>query len=183
MSFRNELHKALRELFNLFPPNTEDVLVIGCSTSEILGHKIGSSSNLEVAEEIFEAFWEAAEQERLQLAFQCCEHLNRAIVVDEKLYKSQGLKKVSVIPSLSAGGALATFAYRNIPNPHVVEAIQGDFGIDIGNALIGMHLKHVAVPVRVEQKKVGSASVVIARTRPPLIGGERASYPQDPGKL
>lgn len=182
MSYRNELIKALSEAFNHFPTGSDDVFVVGCSTSEILGHKIGSSSNLDVAEEIYEAVQDIASQQHLQLAFQCCEHLNRAIVVGEKLYQSQRLEKVSVIPNLSAGGALATYAFRNIPSPHVVEAIKGDCGIDIGNTMIGMHLKHVAVPVRVEQKRVGSASVVIARTRPPLIGGGRASYPQDPGK-
>lgn len=150
------------------------VLVIGCSTSEILGSKIGTNSAPEVAKEVFDGFYNCAKEKGVFLAIQCCEHLNRAVVVEEETAKN--LEIVNVIPQPKAGGSLATVAYSSFNNPVVVEEIKADAGLDVGLTLIGMHLKKVAVPVRLENNRIGEAIVVGARTRPKFIGGARAVY-------
>ena len=151
-----------------------DILVIGCSTSEILGDKIGTNSAPEVATEVFSAFHDYAKAHGLYLAVQCCEHLNRAIVTERAAVP--WAQTVNVIPQPKAGGSLATAAYTALEQPVVVEEIKADAGIDIGFTLIGMHLKQVAVPVRLEHNRIGQAMIVAARTRPKFIGGARAVY-------
>lgn len=150
------------------------ILVIGGSTSEIIGEKIGTSSAPEVAREVFSAFWDFARERGIHLAVQCCEHLNRAIVIERGALPFA--EAVSVIPQPKAGGSMATEAYAMMEDPIVVEEIRADAGIDIGLTLIGMHLKRVAVPVRLEHNRIGEAIVVAARTRPKFIGGVRAVY-------
>ena len=152
------------------------ILVIGCSTSEIVGSKIGTNSAPDVAAEVFGAFHDYAKANGIHLAVQCCEHLNRAIVTERA---AAGLEAVNVIPQPKAGGSLATQAYAAFAEPVVVEEIKADAGIDIGLTLIGMHLKKVAVPVRLENDRIGEALVVAARTRPKFIGGARAVYDED----
>ncbi len=152
------------------------LLVVGCSTSEVIGEKIGTAGSSEVAAMIFRQLKKCQEKTGIELAFQCCEHLNRALVVERKTAEARNLEEVSVVPVRHAGGAMATYAYGQMSDPAMVEFIKADAGIDIGSALIGMHLKHVAVPVRVKQKHVGAALVTLAKTRPKLIGGERAVY-------
>ena len=159
---------------NLKPGN---ILVVGCSTSEVLGAKIGSQSSPEVAKQLFGALSEYAESQGIFLAVQCCEHLNRAIVLERAAAGSCEI--VNVVPQPKAGGSLATAAYCGFKDPVVVESIQADAGMDIGLTLIGMHLKKVAVPVRLEQNRIGEAIVVAARTRPKFIGGIRAAYNED----
>lgn len=154
-----------------------DIVVVGCSTSEIIGSKIGSNSNPEVAKTVFETLYEYASEERINLAFQCCEHLNRAIVVEKNVIP--WAETVNVIPKPKAGGSMATQAYEHFNNPIVVEEIKADAGIDIGFTMIGMHLKKVAVPLRLENNKIGEAMVLAARTRPKFIGGIRAGYNED----
>jgi uncharacterized protein (TIGR01440 family) len=153
-----------------------EIVVIGCSTSEVIGEKIGTAGTEEVAEMIFHSLATLKEETGVHLAFQCCEHLNRALVVEKEVAKTHGLQEVSVIPVRKAGGAMATFAHRHMKTPVVVEFIKADAGIDIGDTLIGMHLKHVAVPLRSKVKQVGAAHVTMAKTRPKLIGGTRAVY-------
>lgn len=150
------------------------VLVIGCSTSEIVGSKIGTNSAPEVAAEVFGAFLDHAKERGIYLAVQCCEHLNRAIVTERAA--AVELEAVNVVPQPKAGGSMATQAYAAFEDPVVVEEIKADAGIDIGFTLIGMHLKKVAVPVRLENNRIGEALVVAARTRPKFIGGARAMY-------
>lgn len=150
------------------------ILVIGCSTSEIVGSKIGTNSAPEVASEVFSAFDACAKKHGIYLAVQCCEHLNRAIVTERAAVV--GADIVNVVPQPKAGGSLATQAYAILESPVVVEEIKADAGIDIGFTLIGMHLKRVAVPVRLENNRIGEAQVVAARTRPKFIGGARAVY-------
>ena len=150
------------------------VLVIGCSTSEIAGSRIGTNSAPEIAAPVFAAFYECAKEKGIYLAVQCCEHLNRAIVIEREA--ASGLETVNVVPKPKAGGSMATAAYAAFENPVVVEEIRADAGIDIGFTLIGMHLKRVAVPVRLENDRIGEALVVAARTRPKFIGGARAVY-------
>lgn len=152
------------------------ILVVGCSTSEIIGKRIGTAGTEEVAEMVFRQLRALQEQTGIHLAFQCCEHLNRAIIVEREIAERKQLEEVTVIPVRNAGGAMATYAFQAFEDAAVVEFIQADAGIDLGNTLIGMHLKHVAVPVRTEQKHVGQAHVTLAMTRPKLIGGARAVY-------
>ena len=154
-----------------------DIVVIGCSTSEIIGSKIGSNSSPETAKIVFEALYDYAKAEGLYLAVQCCEHLNRAIVTEREAVPLA--ECVNVVPQPKAGGSMATQAYAHFNNPVVVEEIKADAGIDIGFTLIGMHLKKVAVPLRLENNKIGEATVLAARTRPKFIGGVRAVYDED----
>ena len=152
------------------------LLVIGCSTSEMLGEKIGSHSAYEAAEALFSGIYPVLKKKGIHLAAQCCEHLNRALVLEEKTAKSLGYEPVFVIPKPKAGGSFATACYEHFKAPVVVEHVRADLGIDIGGTLIGMHLKEVAVPVRLENNIVGKATILCAYTRPKLIGGERACY-------
>ncbi len=154
-----------------------DIIVIGCSTSEILGSKIGTDSNPETAKIVFDAMYEYASEKGFYLAAQCCEHLNRAIIVEREAVPN--LEYVNVIPQPKAGGSFATQAYARFKSPVAVEEIKADAGIDIGFTLIGMHLKKVAVPLRLENKKIGEATVLAARTRPKFIGGARAQYNEE----
>ena len=154
-----------------------DIVIIGCSTSEIVGSRIGTDSDPEVAKTVFEALYAVAKEHRIHLAFQCCEHLNRAIVIEREALPFA--ETVNVVPQPKAGGSMATAAYALFKNPAVVEEIRADAGIDIGFTLIGMHLKKVAVPVRLDNNKIGEATVLAARTRPKFIGGIRAEYNQE----
>lgn len=152
------------------------ILVVGCSTSEVQGAKIGSSGSVEVAAAILASLTEVCAKFQVPLAIQCCEHLNRALVVERETYERYNLDEVSVIPVYHAGGSLAARAMRQFKDAVVVEKISAHAGLDIGSTLIGMHLKHVAVPVRLSEKYIGQAYTVAARTRPKLIGGNRAVY-------
>ena len=150
------------------------LLVIGCSTSEVLGSKIGTNSHPDTAKEIFRALHDFSKEHGIYLAIQCCEHLNRAIITEREA--APYAEAVNVVPQPKAGGSLATQAYANFTNPIAVEEIKADAGIDIGLTLIGMHLKKVAVPVRLENNRIGEALIVAARTRPKFVGGARAIY-------
>ena len=154
-----------------------NIFVVGCSTSEVIGAKIGTNSSPEVAQVLFEALHDYAKEKGIYLAIQCCEHLNRAIVVEKEAVPFA--ETVNVVPQPKAGGSLATAAYQGFAHPVVVEEIKADAGIDIGSTLIGMHLKKVAVPVRLEHNTIGEATIVAARTRPKFIGGVRAVYDQE----
>lgn len=166
--------KELGEKANL---KAGDIVVVGCSTSEIIGSKIGTNSSPEVAGVVFKAIYEYAKKMGWNLVFQCCEHLNRAIVVERDTVSTAEI--VNVVPQPKAGGSMATQAYQHFENPVVVEEIKADAGIDIGFTLIGMHLKKVAVPVRLDNNRIGEATVLAARTRPRFIGGIRAEYNQE----
>lgn len=153
---------------------TGNIIVVGCSTSEVVGAKIGTNSSPETAGEIFKALHDYTSRKGLFLAIQCCEHLNRAIITERKAVPFA--EPVNVVPQPKAGGSLATQAYAGFHDPVAVEAIKADAGIDIGFTLIGMHLKQVAVPLRLEHHTIGEAMVIAARTRPKFIGGERTIY-------
>ena len=177
----NELFRQARavieELIDKAKLKSGDIVVIGCSTSEIIGDKIGTNSSPDTAKIVFEAIYDYAKEKNIYIAAQCCEHLNRAIVVERVAVPF--LEKVNVIPQPKAGGSFATQAYLHFREPVVVEEIKADAGIDIGNTLIGMHLKKVAVPLRLSNNKIGEANVVAARTRPKFVGGVRAVYDQE----
>lgn len=163
----------LLQMVNLSPGQ---VLVVGCSTSEVLGEKIGSAGSTGVAEVILDSLRQACNHYGVYLAVQCCEHLNRALVVEQQAALAYNLEQVMVVPVPKAGGALGAQAMTDFDHPVVVESIKAHAGLDIGSTLIGMHLKAVAVPVRLTQKDIGQALVIAARTRPKLIGGSRAVY-------
>ena len=175
-AIKNQVNRLLQDLLKAFPLDSRHILVLGVSTSEVLGQKIGSFGSEEVAKEIYEALQEAKKQYRFHLAFQGCEHINRALTVEKETAERFGLDIVTVIPVKKAGGSMAAYAYRHLQDPVVVEFIKADAGIDIGDTFIGMHLKHVAVPLRPSIHKIGEAHVTMAKTRPKLIGGVRAQY-------
>lgn len=155
------------------------LVVIGGSSSEIQGGRIGKDSSYEVGTAVVTTFMEEAKKRNIDLAFQCCEHLNRALIMEREVAEKYGYQEVMVVPWLHAGGAFATNAYYHFKDPVAVEEIAADGGIDVGLTLISMHLKRVAVPLRLEHKKIGEAIVTAARTRPKLIGGERAHYKRE----
>ena len=173
---RTETARVAEEILAEAGLRPGQVLIVGCSTSEVRGAKIGSAGSEEVAQEILAALMAACSKRDIWLAVQCCEHLNRALVVCRQAMEDFGWEQVSVVPVAHAGGSLAACAMHKFNDPVVVEAIQAHAGIDIGSTLIGMHLKRVAVPVRLSQKTIGQAWVVAAKTRPRLIGGNRAVY-------
>ena len=158
-----------------------DLLVVGCSSSEITGSRIGTDSRPETAEEVFSGIHDALEEKGIFLAAQCCEHLNRALVVEKDYAKAHGLEIVNAIPQPKAGGSFATAAYKGFRRPCLVEAVCADAGLDIGGTLIGMHLRRVAVPVRLSLDHIGDAILIAARTRPKYVGGARAVYDGDLG--
>lgn len=171
-----QARQAVEELLQAAHLETGDIFVVGCSSSEIMGGRIGKDSSMEAAAAVLAGVLPPLQEQGVYLAAQCCEHLNRALVVDQKAMEKFGWQQVTVRPIEHAGGAFAATAYNELKNPVVVEKIQADMGLDIGQTLIGMHLKRVAVPVRLSRKKLGNAVLTAARTRPPLIGGERAVY-------
>ena len=168
--------KVVEELFAVAKPEPGAILVVGCSSSEVAHHQIGSFSNAAIGKAIFDTLNAFTSQHGLYLATQCCEHLNRALIVEKKCAREYRFPIVNVIPQLKAGGSFSTAAYAGFEEPVAIENIQADLGIDIGDTLIGMHLKPVAVPVRTAQKTIGNAHVVCARSRYKYIGGERAIY-------
>lgn len=171
-----QTRSAVKELVTAAALKPGQILVVGCSTSEVQGKKIGSGGSAEVAHTLFSALVEVCEEHQVRLAIQCCEHLNRALVVERQTSIEYRLEEVSVVPVPKAGGALAARAMHHFADPVVVEEIAAHAGLDIGNTLIGMHLKKVAVPIRLTQSYIGQACLTAARTRPKLIGGNRAVY-------
>ena len=150
------------------------ILVVGCSTSEVCGDKIGTNSSPDVARAVFGGIYDACREKGVYVATQCCEHLNRAIIIEAEAVP--GAEIVNVVPYPKAGGSLSTVAYETFEEPVALEEIKADAGIDIGGTLIGMHLKRVAVPVRLENNTIGKAHVIAARTKAKFIGGDRAHY-------
>ncbi len=171
---KNEAKVAAEQLCEAAKLKEGNLVVVGCSSSEIEGDKIGTNSNPEVAKAVFEGIYEVLQSKGIYLAAQCCEHLNRAIITEREIVEDSDI--VNVVPQPKAGGSFATAAYAGFKNPVAVESIQADAGLDIGCTLIGMHIKKVAVPVRLETKKIGNAILIAARRRPKFVGGVRALY-------
>ena len=170
----NQAQLAAKELVEKAELKSGDVVVIGCSTSEVIGERIGTSGTVEVAQQIFDGLNSVFSEKGIYIAAQCCEHLNRAIITEREAVPFA--ERVNVLPQPKAGGSFATAAYSSFKNPVAVEEIKADAGLDIGFTLIGMHIKKVAVPVRLENNKIGNATVLAARSRPKFIGGNRAQY-------
>lgn len=171
---RNSLKTAAEELIGNAKLKSGDIVAIGCSTSEVMGEKIGTSSVAELGEAIYSSLSEVFSAKGIYIAAQCCEHLNRALIVEKKAVP--GAYICNAVPQPKAGGSFATAAYKAMENPVAVEAIVADAGMDIGDTLIGMHIRPVVVPCRLSVKNVGAAHLVCARSRAKFIGGERAHY-------
>ena len=178
-TIRQEARAVAEELITTAQMKPGQTLVVGCSSSEIHNSKLGTDSSQEIGQAVFEALYACTKEHGLYLAAQCCEHLNRALILEEEAALKYGYDPVNVVPQLKAGGSFATAAYATLEHPVAVEHIKAHAGIDIGDTLIGMHLKDVAVPVRIQTKEIGSARVVCARTRPKFIGGIRARYDEE----
>ena len=164
-----EARQAVTELLAQAKLKKGDVFVVGCSSSEIVGGHIGKDSSLEAAQAVYAGIAPVLAENGIWLAAQCCEHLNRAIIIERE----------AVVPRPHAGGSWATTCWKKFREPVAVEEIRAHAGIDIGGTLIGMHLRRVAVPVRLSLSKIGEANILCARTRPKLIGGERAKYTEE----
>ena len=177
MSIYAQTEAAIAELCEKAKLKPGAIVVVGCSTSEVVGAKIGTNSSPQVAREIFRALYDYTQSKGIFLAIQCCEHLNRAIITERKAVPFA--EAVNVVPQPKAGGSLATQAYAGFSEPVAVEEITADAGLDIGFTMIGMHLKKVAVPLRLENNAIGEAMVLAARTRPKFIGGVRAMYDEE----
>ena len=173
----DESKEMLFEFFDKVHMDAGEILVVGCSSSEIVGEAIGKGSNFNAASAVYEGIAPILAEKGIFLAAQCCEHLNRAIIVERAA--APFAEAVNVVPFPKAGGSFATAAYAAFSEPVALEEIRADAGLDIGYTMIGMHLKEVAVPVRLPIKKIGNAPIVCARTRPKFIGGARAIYNED----
>jgi len=171
---RNDAKNAAEELVEKAHLTAGKIVVVGCSTSETLGSNLGSHSVPEVGKALFEALQSVFKPRGIYIAAQCCEHLNRAIIVERDAVPFAEI--VNVVPQPKAGGSFATACYQAFEHPVAIEHIKADAGIDIGGTLIGMHLRKVAVPLRLQQNHIGKAIVLAARTRPKFIGGDRAHY-------
>ena len=173
---KNQAAQVVMELLDAAKLQSGDLLVIGCSSSEMVGSRIGKNSSMEVAQAAFDGIYPILRDRGILLAVQCCEHLNRALVLEREAAELRGYEIVNVKPQPKAGGWFAVTAWDAFSDPVAVEEIRADAGMDIGGTLIGMHLKAVAVPVRTSVSKIGEAIVLFARTRPKYIGGPRAVY-------
>lgn len=170
----NQARQAAEELCEIAKLKQGDIMVVGCSSSEVAGGVIGKNSSLETAQAVFSGIYDVLKSKGIYLAAQCCEHLNRAIIVEKAAVPFAEI--ANVVPQPKAGGSFATTAYKTFENPVALENIKADAGLDIGGTLIGMHLKSVAVPVRLSLDHIGSAILIAARTRAKYIGGSRAIY-------
>ena len=171
-----QARKAVEELLEAAGLKKGDLMVIGCSSSEMVGLRIGKGSSLEAAQAAFRGIYPVLQEAGVYLAVQCCEHLNRALIIEEDAAEKFGNEIVNVKPQPKAGGSFATTAWEHFAHPVAVEHIRAKAGLDIGGTLIGMHMKEVAVPVRLSLRQIGEAPILCARTRPKFIGGERAHY-------
>ena len=171
-----EAKAIMEELIDKAGLCSGQLLIIGCSTSEVTGNRIGHGSSLEAAGAIFDSVYPLLCKKGIALAVQCCEHLNRCVILERSEAEKRSLEIVNVVPQPKAGGSFATRAYAAFSDPVAVETVKADAGLDIGQTLIGMHLKHVAVPVRLSVRTLGGAVITAARTRPKYIGGVRAVY-------
>ena len=174
---KQQAYSATKEIIEKAGLQKGKILEVGCSTSEVIGSKIGTNSSPDTAKELFEGIYEIASARGIRIAAQCCEHLNRALIVERDALPFA--EPVNVVPQPKAGGSFATQAYAHFRDPIAVESIRADAGIDIGLTMIGMHLKPVAVPLRLEHNRIGEALICAARTRPKFIGGARAVYDEN----
>ena len=178
-NIQEQARTAAKELLEQARLETGSLFVVGCSSSEVTGHKIGSDSSIEAARAVFAGIYPVLREQGVYLAAQCCEHLNRALIIEEEARRVYRLERVNVVPQPKAGGSFATTAWEQFVHPCAVEALPARAGMDIGGTLIGMHLVPVAVPVRLSVAKIGEAGLICARTRAKFVGGARARYQEE----
>ena len=171
-----EAADAVREILEAAPLKAGSLFVVGCSSSEMVGGRIGKNSSYETAKAAFDGIYPVLCEHGIYLAAQCCEHLNRALILEKEAAEAFGYEPVMVVPQPKAGGSFATVTYRSLRQPVAVEHVRAQAGMDIGGTMIGMHLKDVAVPLRISKKQIGQAILLCAYTRPKYIGGPRAQY-------
>jgi len=177
-SIKQQAKAVIEEVIEKAALKKGSILVIGCSSSEVLGDRMGTNSSVEIADALYEEISTVLNSKEINLAVQCCEHLNRAIVMEKEVADKMGLEMVNVVPQPKAGGSFATAHYKACKQPVVVESIlaKADAGLDIGGVMVGMHIKPVAVPLKLENRHIGEAIILAGRHRPKFIGGERAHY-------
>ena len=176
---KTQAKEAAEELCEKAGLKKGDLFAVGCSSSEMIGDMIGKNSSIEAAEAAFEGIYKVLTDKGIYLCAQCCEHLNRAVILEREAAEKYGYEIVNVMPQPKAGGSFATTAWKNFKDPVAVEGVKASAGMDIGGTLIGMQLKAVAVPVRLKLNKIGKATLICARTRPKFIGGNRAIYVEE----
>jgi uncharacterized protein (TIGR01440 family) len=176
---REQAEQAILELLDAAKLKAGDLFVVGCSSSEMVGERIGKGSSMDAAVAVYEAIAPVLAERGIGLVAQCCEHLNRALIIEREFAEKYGYEIACVRPHPHAGGSFATTVYDNMKDPVAVEHVRAHAGIDIGGTLIGMHLRDVAVPVRLSLNRIGEANILCARTRPKFIGGIRAHYPDE----
>ena len=174
-----QARRATEELLKAAHLEKGDIFVVGCSSSEITGGRIGHHSSMEAAAAVLAGVLPPLQERGIYLAAQCCEHLNRAIVLEREAARAYGYQIVAAVPQPHAGGSWATNCWRTFRDPVLVEEIRAAAGMDIGGTLIGMHLRRVAVPVRLTLDHIGQAILLCARTRPPFIAAARAVYSEE----
>ena len=179
MTIKEQAMEIARELIAVSKIKSGEIFVVGCSSSEIMGDKIGTNSDIDAAKEVFDGIYAVLQEKGIYLAAQCCEHLNRALIIEQEAAEKYNLSQVNAIPQKKAGGSFATTAYQAFSQPAVVEEVQAKAGMDIGETLIGMHIAPVAVPVRCSLRQIGEARVNCARSRLKFTGGSRAIYNED----
>lgn len=175
-SIITDVETSVRELLAAVNPAENSIFILGGSTSEIQGKKIGSATDVNLGEKIIKKIINVLDQHNIYLAVQGCEHINRALVIEKECQLNYNFPEVNVVPHRLAGGAFATAAYNEFIDPITIESINGDLGLDIGDSLIGMHFKNIVVPVRLSLKKIGKAHLTAAQTRLKMVGGYRAKY-------
>jgi uncharacterized protein (TIGR01440 family) len=178
-NIKSETFNVFKELVEKANLKSGDIIVLGCSTSVVTGSTIGTASSVDCAKAMYDSFYPYLKEKGIYLAAQCCEHLERALVVEREYAERHNLEIVNVIPIPKAGGSNATTAYDIFDNPVVVDSIKADAGVDIGGTLIGMHIRRVAVPLKMKNNKIGAACVICARSRPRFVGGARAVYDEN----
>ena len=176
---KEQAAQAILELLDAAKLKAGDLFVVGCSSSEMVGERIGKGSSMDAAVAVYEAIAPVLAERGIGLVAQCCEHLNRALIIEREFAEKYGYEIACVRPHPHAGGSFATTVYDNMKDPVAVEHVRAHAGIDIGGTLIGMHLRDVAVPVRLSLNRIGEANILCARTRPKFIGGIRAHYPDE----
>ncbi|MDD5923330.1 MAG: TIGR01440 family protein [Clostridia bacterium] len=175
-NIKEQAKTAVTELLDAAKLEKGDIFVVGCSSSEVIGSKLGTASSYDVAKAVFDGIYPVLKERGIYIASQCCEHINRALVIERELADSLRLQRVNVIPQIKAGGSFSTVTYESLDRPCMVENISAQAGMDIGGVLIGMHLQQTAVPVRLSLDHIGEAILICARTRPKFVGGVRAVY-------
>ena len=108
---RQQGFDAAREILEAGDLKAGQLFVVGCSTSEVCGGRIGTASSPDAAKAVFEGIWQAARERGVYLAAQCCEHLNRALILEREAAERYGYEEVNVVPQPKAGGSFATAAY------------------------------------------------------------------------